>query len=217
MLTLISGSFFAVAVLGIVGGILELRTALRLLSARKGRGDGKGSAERRVRVDAVVRATDGILESPLLKHRCVMFTLVLLRRRLHETVGAGALFWNEARPFSLVTDDGVTLDVDQKKRPVFVLGLDTTEKPLPFLPTAIAGLLIQRFGRKGHIWAEEHVVRATETTLDDGATVHALVEDGVVKLLSTQPLAALGRAAFVRGATAVVVAVVSFVFFWFLR
>lgn len=213
MLTLISGSFFAVAVIGIVGGILELRTALRLMSARKGRADGKGVSA----VDAVVKATDGVLESPLLKHRCVMFTLVLLRRRLHETVGAGALFWNEARPFALVTDHGVTLDVDQKKRPVFVLGLDTIEKPLPFLPTAIAGLLIQRFGRKGHIWAEEHVVRATETTLDDGAAVHALVEDGVVKMLSTQPLAALGRAAFVRGAASVVVAAVSFVFFWFLR
>lgn len=214
MMSLISGSFFAVAVIGIVGGILELRTALRLLRAKKGRG---AADEGLASVDAVVSATDGVLESPLLKHRCVMFTLVLLRRRLHETVGSGALFFNEVRPFALVADGGITFAIDQKKQPVFVLGLESTEKPLPFLPQTIAGLLIQRFGRKGHIWAEEHVVRATESCLDDGATVHALVEDGVVKLLSTQPLKALGKAAFARGAASVVVAAVSFAFFWFLK
>lgn len=215
MLALISGSFFAVAVLGIVGGILELRTALRLLSARPAAASGSSGGV--CAVDAVVAATDGVLRSPLLQHRCVMFTLVLVRRRLHETVGAGALFWNEARPFDLVTDAGVRFAIDQKKQPVFVLGLQSTEKPLPFLPTAIAGLLIQRFGRKGHVWAEEHVVRATESTLDDGAAVHALVEDGVVKLLSTTPLRVLGRAAFARGAASVAVAAVAFLLFWFLR
>jgi hypothetical protein len=209
MLTLISGSFFAVAALAIVGGLMELRTALRLLQAKKGKGDHGLAA-----VDAVVTATDGVLESPLLKHRCVMFSLTLLRRRLHETVGAGALFFNEVRPFSLVTDEGATIAIDQKKQPVFMLGLQATEKPLPFLPQSIAGLLVQRFGRMGHVWAEEHVVRASETTLDDGANVHALVEDGVVKLLSTQPLQTLGRAACWRGAAAVVVAVISFVCFW---
>lgn len=214
MLALISGSFFATCVVALVGGIFETRTALRLLRAKHTSGKpGPGL----VALDAVIRATDGVLESPLLKRTCVVFHLVLLRRRLHESAGAGALFFDEARPFSLVADDGSTLAVDQKKAPVFILGLKTTEQPLPFLPAAIAGLLVQRFGRKGHIWAEEHVVRATESSLDDGAAVHALVEDGVIRLLSTTPLSTLGRQSLMRGAASLVVAVVAFTAFWFTR
>jgi len=184
MLVLISGSFFALAVLAIVGGILELRTASRLLLAPT-RTRGTSGTSGTLALEVRVRATGGILESPLLRQQCVMFSLMLLRRRLHETIGAGALFWNEVRPFSLVADDGATFEVDQKTNPVYFLGLQATEKPLPFLPQAIAGLLVQRFGRKGQLWAEEHVVRATETSLNDGASVFALVEDGVVKMLST--------------------------------
>lgn len=210
---LISGSFFAVAVLAIVGGILELRTAARLLSASTRTTAGSSGA---LALEARVRASGGILESPLLKQQCVMFSLVLLRRRLHETVGAGALFWNEYRPFSLVAGDGTTFEVDQKTTPVYFLGLTSTEKPLPFLPQAIAGLLVQRFGRMGQLWAEEHVVRATETSLNDGASVFALVEDGVVKMLSTQPLRTLGRAAALRGVAAVAVSAASFTAFWLL-
>ncbi len=217
MLALIAGSLFAVAVVALVGAIFELRTGLRLLLARRFAGGVPGESAGLAAVEATIQATDGLLESPLLKRSCVLFHLVLLRRRLHETVGAGALFFDEFRPFNLVTDDGSTMAIDQKKQPVFILGLKSTEKALPFLPAAIAGLLIQRFGHKGHIWAEEHVVRATESTLDDGATVHALVEDGTVKLLSTTPLRVLGRHAVLRGGAGLVIAVGAAIGFWFTR
>lgn len=212
MLSLLAGSFFAVAIICVLGGLIELRTALRLLRARPGTGE-RGLST----VDATIQATDGVLASPLGNHRCVMFTLVLLRRRLHESVGAGALFFNEARPFSLVTADGRTIPIDQKKQPVFIFGLDVVDRPLPFLPNSIAGLLVKRFGHKGQIWAEEHVVRAQESSLDDGATVHALCEDGAVKMLSTSPLRKLGAAALARGGGAVVAGLVNFAFFLWLR
>ncbi|MDP2341973.1 MAG: hypothetical protein Q8O67_13530 [Deltaproteobacteria bacterium] len=212
MLPLIAGSFFAVAVVCVVGGLVELRTAIRLLSARMGTGD-RGLTN----MEAKVAATDGVLASPLANRSCVMFTLVLLRRRLHETVGAGALFFNEVRPFSIVTPDGRSIPVDQKKHPVFILGLDVVEKPLPFLPNTIAGLLVQRFGRKGYIWAEEHVVRAQESALDDGATVHVLCEDGAVKMLSTTPLRTLGRGALMRGGLALAAGLLNFLFFWLIH
>lgn len=212
MLPMLAGSFFAIAVVAIVAGILELRTARRLLTAKTTPSPGG-----LLSLEAEVRATDGYLESPLLKHRCVMFSVSLFRRRLHENVGAGALFFNENRPFSLVGKDGSTMAIDPKKNPVFFLGLSSTEKPLPFLPQSIVGLLVQRFGHKGQVWAEEHVVRASETTLDDGASVFALVEDGVVKMLSTQPLTRLGRAALLRGSAATAVALTAFSIFWLLR
>ena len=123
--------------------------------------------------------------------------------------------FNEARPFSLVTAEGRTIAVDQKS--VFILGLDVVEKPLPFLPNTIAGLLVQRFGRKGHIWAEEHVVRARESSLDDGATVHALCDNGAVKMLSTTPLRRLGTAALARGLGAVAAGGLNFFLFWLVR
>src|SRR5687768_13678683 len=109
MFALISGSFFAVAVVALVGAILELRTGARLVRARKFSGGVPGAKAGLAAVAATIQATDGVLESPLLKRTCVLFHLVLLRRRLHETVGAGALFFDEVRPFSLVTDDGSTI------------------------------------------------------------------------------------------------------------
>ncbi len=214
MLALISGSLFAVAVVCVVGGLVELRTAVRLLGARAGTSPGEHGL---TSIVAKISATDGVLASPLAQHRCVMFTLVLLRRRLHENVGGGALFFNEVRPFTLLMPDGGTIAIDQKQHPVFIFGLDVVEKPLPFLPNTVAGLLMQRFGHKGQIWAEEYVVRARESSLDDGATVHALCEDGAVKMLSTTPLRRLGSTALARGGAAVVAGVVNFVFFWLLR
>jgi hypothetical protein len=199
--TLIAGGFFAVAVVALVAAIAELRTALQLTRAKAGD------------VSAVIDADAGTLTAPLSQRACVMFTLVLLRRRWFEKVPGGALTFNEHRRFSVVADDGRRFVVDPKTHSVAVLGLEHIEKALPFLPTAIVGLLVQRFGRKGQLWAEDYVVRAAESVLESGARVHALVEDGEVRVLSTTPLTTLGRAAAVRGAGAVVVAVVAAVLF----
>lgn len=213
MLSLLTASFLAVGLVFFIGGLIEVGTALRLLRARRAQGAGRGWTQ----VDAIVVASAGALTSPFTHQRCVMFTLVLLRRRLHESLGAGALFFTEQVPFFVVTPDGNSIAVDQKKQKVFMLGLPVLDRPLPFLPNTIAGLLVQRFGRYGHLWAEEHVVRVQQTTLDDGAAVHALCADGVVVLLSTTPLRTLGRAALARGAAAVAAGLMNFLFFWWLH
>jgi hypothetical protein len=216
MLALIQGALFAGAVVVFVAAAVELRTALRLLGLPRDVSQTASGARHRELIGRIDVA-DGALTGPLTQRRCVMFSLHLLRRSAHGEGPAGALHFHEQRRFSIVDDAGVRVDVDPRRDRVVVIDLPVDERPLPFLPAAIAGLLVQRFGRFGQLWAADHVVRARETVLAVDARVHALVDDGVVSLVSARPLRTIGLGALQRGLGAAVLAGAQFAGFLLLR
>jgi hypothetical protein len=198
LVLLTTGMTFAASFL-LMGGLVELRQGRRLLAAGP-----KG-------LRATVAASHGVLEAPLSKRACVLFSLTLTRKRAQERFPGGVLAFSEQRAFALVGHGphaGKRFAVDPAQKPVVLLGFPIVEKALPHLPTAIVGLLVQRFGRKGQLWAEDYAVTARESILGVGDEVHGLVEDGVVRLLSPEPLGALGRAAWRRGRNGLIAGVV---------
>jgi hypothetical protein len=211
MLSLLTQGLFGVALLLLLGAVVELRTAWRFGRVRPGRASDPGS----VAVEGTVDADDGVVLAPLSNTPCVQFSCVLVRCRLDHS-GRSALLFTEQRPFVVTTNDA-RVRIDVTAGPVVVTGLDAMEYPLQFLPQSVLGLLVQRFGHMGHIWAEDYVVSGRESCLAAGARVHALVHDGVVLTVSTKPMQALGRAALVRGLQAVGVGVTLAVAAWWLR
>ena len=190
MLQLIANASVIVAALAVLAILVELRNAHRLRSAP----DLVGRVE----------ADDGALRAPLAQVTCVVFVLTLVRRRLDQRRG-NALQFFEQRPFSVRVGERAWR-IDQKQHTVAFVGLENVERPLPFLPQPVLGLLVTRFGHLGHLWAEDHVVVASEAVIADGARVHLFVVDGRVLSVSTKPLQALARSALLRAARASVVA-----------
>lgn len=189
MLSMLLSLAAVVAAVAALAAVLELRTAWRFARAPQLRG--------------VVEADDGALLSPLTRKTCVVFSLVLTRRQLEDRSGASLQFL-EQRPFSVRTADR-SWRVDKKGGPVAFVGLDVIDKPLPFLPQAVLGLLVQRFGHLGHLWAQDQVITAREAVLADGADVHLFIEANRVRTISPTPLATLAQAAFQRSVRAAVV------------
>jgi hypothetical protein len=199
MLGLVSQAFLGIAMLLLLGSAVELRTAWRFGRLRPGRASDAGGVE----VEGTIDADHGVLEAPLSKTPCVLFSCILIRRRLDHS-GRQALLFSEQRPFVFATADA-RLPVDLKTGAVVVTGLDADERALPFLPQSILGLLVQRFGHMGHVWAEEYVVSGRESCIAAGARVFGYVKDGVLMTVSTKPMGMLGRAALVRAGQAMAV------------
>jgi hypothetical protein len=189
LLALLQVVLFLAGTLALTAAIVELRQGRRLLA----------HPERDVH--CTVQTPQGALNAPLTNRPCASFTLTLSRRRVQERMPGGVLVFAEARPFTLAPlgRPNETIAVDPEKRPVVLLGFEPVQKPLPHLPTAIVGLLVQRFGKRGYLWAEDYAVTARESALTVGLEVHAFVEDGMVRLLSARPLQETGRAAWKRG------------------
>ena len=200
-MSLVTTALIVVAALAALAAFRDLRTGWRFTRA--------------VDITGKVEADDGALTSPLSRQTCVLFSLVLSRRQIEDRFGASVQFL-EQRPFSVRTADKAWR-VDKKDGGVAFVGLDVHRRALPFLPQAVLGLLVSRFGHLGHLWAEDFVVSAAETVVADGATVHLFVDGGRVRTVSMKPLAILGRAALQRGTRAAVVSVVAFVIWSLLR
>jgi len=193
-MSLVTTALVVVAALAALAAFMELRTGWRFTRAAP--------------ITGTVEADDGALTSPLSHKTCVLFSLVLSRRQIDERGGASVQFV-EQRPFTVrVGEKGFR--VDKKDGAVAFVGLDVERRALPFLPQAVLGLLVARFGHLGHLWAEDFVVSATESVVADGATVHLFVDGGRVRTVSPKPLVVLGRAALRRGTRAAIVAVVAF-------
>ena len=202
---LVVGGFVALT------GYVELRAGLRVRSARKNGLKGQGL----VQAQARVRADSGSITAPLSGQPAVMFHIGLSRRHVRDTTSRSVEVFLEQRPFSLVDDHGESLRVDKGAVPI--LGLVPLSRPLPFLPASIAGLLVQRFGKKGALWAHDYVVRATEAALIDGASVHVLLQDGVAQMVSLRPLDDVAAVSLQRGGLRLLVGALLTVGFLLLR
>lgn len=200
-MSLVSTALIVVAALAALAAFRELRTGWRFTRA--------------VELTGTVEADDGALTAPLSRQTCVLFSLVLSRRQIEDRFGASLQFV-EQRPFSVRTADKAWR-VDKKNGGVAFVGLDVEQRALPFLPQAVLGLLVTRFGHLGHLWAEDFVVSAAESVLADGATVHLFVDGGRVRTVSPKPLAVLGRAALQRGMRASFVSALAVVAWSLLR
>jgi hypothetical protein len=187
MLTLLSQALLGIALLMVLGASVELRTAWRFSRLRRGRVGDPG----RIEIEGVVEADGALLEAPLTKQACVLFSLVLSRQR-KDFSGRSALLFVEQRPF-VVVSDSQRLAVDPKR--VIVTGLDATDTVLQFLPQGVLGLLVARFGHMAQVWAEDYVLRGRESCLPTGARVFALLQDGELLTLSTKPLRDIARGA----------------------
>jgi hypothetical protein len=200
MISLVGQALMGVAGVALLGAILEFRTAWRFARLRRGTAGDAG----RVEVEGIVESSGSELLTPLSQMACVLFSLVLTRQRRDHS-GRSALLFVEQRPF-VIAMGHARLPVDPKKDNVVIVGLDAKDTPLHFLPHGVLGLLVSRFGHLGHVWAEDFVLRARESALFTGQKVHALVENGRVVTLSTQPLSALSASARQRGLKAIAIA-----------
>ncbi|HEY1099394.1 MAG TPA: hypothetical protein VGF99_10710 [Myxococcota bacterium] len=194
MWQLIGSASFIVAALGALAALVELRTAWRLARADDVRG--------------TIDAGHGSLIAPISHRHCAVFVVVLQRRRLDQRFMSGAEQFSEQRPYTIHCD-GRDFAVDHKQRPVPAIGFRVDEQKLPFLPQAVLGLLVQRFGHLGHLWAEDHVVVARESIVADGEQVHVFVERGEVRSISAVPLQTLAVAACKRALRGSMVAAVA--------
>ena len=189
MVTLLSQALLGIALLLVLGATVELRTAWRFSRLRRGHVGDDG----RVEVEGVVEDAGALLEAPLSKRACVLFSLVLQRQR-KDGSGRNAILFVEQRPFVVVAD-AQRLAADPQR--VVVAGLDAVDTVLPFLPQGVLGLLVARFGHMAQVWAEDYVLRGRESCLPTGAKVFVMLQDGELRTVSTKPLRQVG--AGVRG------------------
>jgi hypothetical protein len=187
MTTLLAQALLGIALLLMLGAVVELRTAWRFSRLRRGQVGDAG----RVEIEGVVEDDGAVLEAPLTRQACVLFSLVLSRQR-KDFSGRSALLFVEQRPFVVVVD-ARRLAVDPKR--VVVTGLDATDTVLPFLPQGVLGLLVTRFGHMAQVWAEDYVLRGRESCLPVGSRVFALWQDGELRTVSTKPLREIAASA----------------------
>ena len=200
MLGLVAQALIGLSAMLVLGGLIELHTAWRYSRLKRGKLTDVDDVE----VEVTVEADGGVLQAPLSRAACVIYTLVLSRERVDKS-GHQAIYFLEQRPFFLIDDTG-RKRLDPKKAPVVVLGSDVTERPLPFLPQAVLAHLVQQFGHLGHMWAEDYVVTGRESCVKDGARLYALLKGGTVRTLASRPLRQMGRESLGRGLKALAIA-----------